>query len=77
MAGRVVYFDVRTPGAVFYFHFPYTHLILKADVRLTLAVRVVYFDIRTPGAVFYSDTRVQGAVFHSYVYRGAMRGILS
>ena len=77
LAGRVVWFDIRTPGTVSYFHFPYTHPILKADLRLPLAGRVVYFDIRTPGAVFYSDTRVQGAVFHSYVYRGTMRGILS
>ena len=55
MPGRVVYYDIRTPGAVFYSDFPYTDLILKGSLCFPLPGRVVYYDLRTSGAVFYID----------------------
>ena len=60
-----MYYDIRTSGAVFYSDFPYTDLILKGNLRLTVSGRVVHYDTRTSGAVFHSDTRSPGAVFHS------------
>ena len=35
LPGRVVYYDIRTSGAVFYSDFPHTGLILKGSLHLT------------------------------------------
>ena len=49
VSDRVVHYDTRTPGAMFYFDISYTHLILKGSIRLALPGRVVYYDKRISG----------------------------